>query len=385
LRQLLTGNHAIAEAVRLCRVQLVAAYPITPQTPIYERLSQFDVEGTLGGPMMRMESEHSAMAACISASLTGVRVFTATASQGLALMHEMLHFASGNRVPVVMACVNRALAIPWAFGSDQTDTLAQRDTGWLQFYCEDNQEALDTVVQAYKVSEQVLLPSMVVIDGFETSHLMEPVQIPDQSSVDTFLPACEIPRRFDGKERSYVANVVNAEQYSHFRQLRSEDMERAKAVAAAVDEEYANAFGRGYGLIEAVATDDAEVVMVTSGSITGTARAAVESLRKQGERVGLLKTRAFRPFPTREIQEALRGVRKVAVVDRNISTGKGGIFCDELKAALYPLQDRPLVFGYIAGLGGTDVSVESLQGIVTDTFRRDRPEDLPVWITRSQT
>jgi pyruvate/2-oxoacid:ferredoxin oxidoreductase alpha subunit len=381
MRELLTGNYAIAEAVRLCRVQLVAAYPITPQTPIYEKLSEWQSQGKLGGLMMRMESEHSAMAACISASLTGVRVFTATSSQGLALMHEMLHFASGNRVPVVMACVNRALAVPWAFGSDQTDTLSQRDTGWIQFYCEGNQEALDTVVQAYKVSEQVLLPSMVIIDGFFTSHFVEPVEIPGQSSVDEFLPKCEIPRRFDAKAPSFVAGVVDAPRYFQFRQRSFGDMEKAKIVIKDVDEEYKEAFGRGYGLIEAVDVQDAEVVLVTSASITSTARVALESLRKKGHRAGLLKIKTFRPFPAEEVQEVLNGVSKVAVVDRNISIGKEGIFCHELKAALYSLNSRPIIFGYIAGLGGTDVSPEILEGMVMDTLHRDEPEDSPIWIS----
>lgn len=381
MRELLTGNYAIAEAVRLCRVQLVAAYPITPQTPIYEKLSEWQSQGKLGGLMMRMESEHSAMAACISASLTGVRVFTATSSQGLALMHEMLHFASGNRVPVVMACVNRALAVPWAFGSDQTDTLSQRDTGWIQFYCEGNQEALDTVIQAYKVSEQVLLPSMVIIDGFFTSHFVEPVEIPGQSSVDEFLPKCEAPRRFDAKAPTFVAGVVDASRYFQFRQGSFGDMEKAKIVIKDADEEYKEAFGRGYGLIEAVDVQDAEVVLVTSASITSTARVALESLRKKGHRAGLLKIKTFRPFPAEEVQEVLNGVSKVAVVDRNISIGKEGIFCHELKAALYPLNSRPIIFGYIAGLGGTDVSPEILEGMVMDTLHRDEPEDSPTWIS----
>jgi pyruvate/2-oxoacid:ferredoxin oxidoreductase alpha subunit len=381
MRELLTGNYAIAEAVRLCRVQLVAAYPITPQTPIYEKLSEWQSKGKLGGLMMRMESEHSAMAACISASLTGVRVFTATSSQGLALMHEMLHFASGNRVPVVMACVNRALAVPWAFGSDQTDTLSQRDTGWIQFYCEGNQEALDTVIQAYKVSEQVLLPSMVIIDGFFTSHFAEPVEIPGQSCVDEFLPKCETPRRFDAKAPSLVAGVVDASRYFQFRQRSFGDMEKAKIVIKDADEEYKEAFGRGYGLIEAVDVQDAEVVLVTSASITSTARVALESLRKKGHRAGLLKIKTFRPFPAEEVQEVLNGVSKVAVVDRNISIGKEGIFCHELKAALYPLNSRPIIFGYIAGLGGTDVSPEILEGMVMDTLHRDEPEDSPIWIS----
>ncbi len=238
MRTLLQGNYAVAEAVRLARVQLVAAYPITPQTPIYEKLSDMENEGKLQGIMMRTESEHSAMAACIAASLTGVRTFTATASQGLALMHEMLHFAAGNRVPIVMCNVNRVIAAPWAFGSDQSDSLSQRDTGWMQFYCEDAQEALDTVIQAYKIAEQVLFPVIVAIDGFFTSHFIEPIEIPDQATIDAFLPPFSLPTRFNIEDPAYVNNVVNPEQYMGYRQKSFEDMEKTRPVIREVNDEY---------------------------------------------------------------------------------------------------------------------------------------------------
>jgi pyruvate/2-oxoacid:ferredoxin oxidoreductase alpha subunit len=380
MRTLLSGNEAIAEAVRLARVPFVAAYPITPQTPIYEKLSDMENRGLLSGTMMRTESEHSAMAACVAASLTGVRTFTATASQGLALMHEMLHFASGNRAPVVMANVNRVLAVPWAFGSDQTDSLSQRDTGWLQLYCEDGQEALDTVLQAYRIAEQVMLPVMVCIDGFFTSHFIEPLEVPDQEAVDAFLPAPRIPNRLDTRNPAYIANVVNPAQFMGFRQRSFEDLEKARLFIRTVDEEYRRHFSRGYGLVEAVDTEGAEVVLVTSGAMTGTARVGIRALRDQGVQAGLLKIKAFRPFPWEEVQEALNGVPKVAVVDRNISIGKEGIFCQELKAALYPLERRPQVFGYIAGLCGDDVSPEMLEQVALRTLRSEGPGPGPVWV-----
>jgi pyruvate/2-oxoacid:ferredoxin oxidoreductase alpha subunit len=382
MRQLLAGNYAVAEAVRLARVQLVAAYPITPQTPIYEKLSEMENEGKLKGIMMRTESEHSAMAACISASLTGVRTFTATASQGIALMHEMLHFASGNRVPVVMVNVNRVLAVPWAFGSDQSDSLSQRDTGWLQFYCEDAQEAFDTVIQAYKIAEQVLLPVMIAIDGFFTSHFIEPVEISDQATIDAFLPAFSVPTRFDIDHPAYLSNVVSPSQFMQYRQKSFEDMENAKEVIRETDREYRQVVGRGYDMLEAVDTEDAEVVLVTSGAMTSTARVAIQSLREKGYRAGLLKMKAFRPFPTREVQEALKGVPKVAVIDRNISIGKEGIFCQELKAALYPLERRPIITGYIAGLCGADVSPDMIEEMTLGALRKNEPEDLPIWVRR---
>ncbi len=382
MRQLLSGNYAVAEAVRLARVQFVAAYPITPQTPIYEKLSDMENEGKLPGIMMRTESEHSAMAACISASLTGVRTFTATASQGLALMHEMLHFASGNRVPVVMTNVNRVIAVPWAFGSDQSDSLSQRDTGWLQFYCEDGQEVLDTVIQAYKIAEQILLPVMVAIDGFFTSHFIEPIDIPDQADIDAFLPPFSVPTRFNTEEPAYVSNVVNPTQYMQYRQKSFEDMEKARPVIRKANEEYQQIVGRGYGPVETLQTDDAEIVLVTSGAMTSTARVAIQSLRDRGVRAGLLKVKALRPFPTGEVQEILKHIPRVAVLDRNISIGKEGIWCQELKAALYPLGRRPEIHGYIAGICGADVSPDMIEGMVTEALKRKKPEPVPIWVRR---
>lgn len=382
MRQLLAGNYAVAEAVRLARVQLVAAYPITPQTPIYEKLSDMENEGKLTGIMMRMESEHSAMAACIAASLTGVRTFTATASQGLALMHEMLHFASGNRAPIVMCNVNRVISAPWAFGSDQSDSLSQRDTGWMQFYCEDAQEALDTVIQAYSIAEQALLPVMVAIDGFFTSHFIEPVDVPDQASVDAFLPPFSVPTRFNIEDPAYVNNVVNPEQYMGYRQRSFEDMEKTRPIIREVNERYQRIIGRGYGVVEPLNCDGAEIVLVTSGAMTSTARVAIESLREKGLAAGLLKLKAFRPFPTEEVQEVLKDVPKVAVLDRNISLGKEGIWCQELKAALYPLACRPEVYGFIAGICGADVSPDMIEGMVFQALNQAKPERVPTWVRR---
>jgi pyruvate/2-oxoacid:ferredoxin oxidoreductase alpha subunit len=342
-----------------------------------------ELDGKLAGVMMRTESEHSAMAACISASLTGVRTFTATASQGIALMHEMLHFASGNRVPVVMCNVNRVVAIPWAFGSDQSDSLSQRDTGWMQFYCEDAQEAVDTVIQAYKIAEETLFPVMVSIDGFFTSHFLEPLELPGQEAVDEFLPPFSIPTRFDIHNPAFVGNVVSPEDYMVFRQRSFDDMEKTRPVIKRVNEEYRRIVGRGYDVIESIDTKGAEIVLVTSGAMTSTARVAIRSLRDRGYSAGLLKLKAFRPFPTREVQKALKNVPKVAVLDRNISIGKEGIWCQEVKAALYPLQNRPMITNYIAGICGADVSPEMIETMVLGTLKRKEPADLPIWVRRS--
>jgi pyruvate/2-oxoacid:ferredoxin oxidoreductase alpha subunit len=380
MKEFITGNHAVARAVRLCRTPLIAAYPITPQTPIYEKLSEWEASGELKGIMMRTESEHSAMASCIAASLTGVRTFTATSSQGLALMHEMLHFATGCRVPVVMANVNRLLAAPWGFWADQQDSLSQRDTGWIQFYCENGQESLDSVIQAYKIAEQVFLPAMVCLEAFVVSHFMEPVEIPAQEQVDRFLPALNLPHRFDIDKPGYLVPVVPPELYRKYKHMAQTSMNSVKEIADRVDSEFREEFGRGYGIVEPVMLEDAEIVIVTAGSITSTARIAIKTLREKGCRVGLLKIRLFRPFPVEEIQQALIGKKKIAVIDRNISLGSGGIFCQELRAALVHAPDHPLVFSYIAGVGGTDVDPEAIEKVALDVMKRREPVDTPIWI-----
>jgi pyruvate/2-oxoacid:ferredoxin oxidoreductase alpha subunit len=380
MKEFMTGNHAVAIAVKLCRTPLIAAYPITPQTPIYEKLSEWEATGELKGIMMRTESEHSAMASCIAASLTGVRTFTATSSQGIALMHEMLHFAAGCRVPVVMANVNRLLAAPWGFWADQLDSLSQRDTGWIQFYCENGQESLDTVIQAYKIAEQVYLPAMLSLEAFFVSHFMEPVDIPDQEQVDRFLPPLDLPHRFDIDKPGYLVPVVPPELYRKYKHMAQTSMNSAKEIATRVDHEFREEFGRGYGIIEPVMLDDAETVIVTAGSITSTARVAIKALREKGSRVGLLKLRLFRPFPVEAIQQALIGKKKIGVIDRNISLGGGGIFCQELRAALVHSPDHPLIFSYIAGIGGTDVNPEVIEKIVLDVMKKTEPIDTPIWI-----
>jgi pyruvate/2-oxoacid:ferredoxin oxidoreductase alpha subunit len=381
MKKFLSGNHAVAEAVRLCRTQMVAAYPITPQTPIYEKLSDWEAAGELGGLMMRMESEHSAMAACLSASLTGVRTFTATSSQGLALMHEMLHFASGCRVPVVMACVNRTLAAPWAFWSDQTDSLSQRDTGWIQIYCEDNQESLDSVIQAFRISEQVLLPCMVVLEANFISHFMEPVEVPEQPLVDRFLPPVNIPRRFDVDHPGFAIPVVNQVQYRDYRRLSQEAMDHALTVIREVDRDFEAHFGRGYGLVEGVDTEDADLVLVTTATITSTARFTLKRFREKGHKVGLVKIKVFRPFPTEPLRRILDRVKKIAVIERNLSLGREGIFCSELKAALVHSPIRHQIQGYLAGIGGTNVDPDVIEKIVLDALRRDTFSDAPIWVT----
>ncbi len=380
MRHFLSGNHAVAEAARLCRPQIVAAYPITPQTPIYEKLSDWDAAGELGGTMMRVESEHSAMAVCLSASLAGARTFTATSSQGLALMHEMLHFASGCRTSVVMVNVNRTMAAPWAFWSDQTDSLSQRDTGWLQIYCEDNQETLDTTIQAFRIAEEVKLPVMVVLEANFISHFMEPVEVPEQDLVDRFLPPVALPQRFDVDNPGYVVPTVTQREFFEYRKLSQEAMEHALEVIERIDDEFAAAFGRGYGLMEAVDCEDAELVILTTATITSTARVALGELREEGLKVGLFKLRVFRPFPTAAVRSALDPVPHIAVIERNISLGREGIFCSEVKAALVNSPGHPRIQGYLAGLGGSDVNPKLIKRIAHHALETESVQDGPIWM-----
>ena len=364
MKTVLTGNHSVSVGAKLARVEVIAAYPITPQTQVVEKLSEIVGSKELNAKFIKVESEHSAMAACLGASATGARAFTATSSQGLALMHEMLHWASGARLPVVMANINRAMAPPWNVWADQTDSLSQRDTGWLQFYCADNQEVLDTIIQAYKICEKILLPAMVILDAFILSHTSEPVMVPDQSIVDKFLPAYKPQYKLDPKDPHSFGGLVGPDLYYEFRYKIQEAMEEAKRLIPKVGEEYQQYFGRSYDLLEQYCCRDAEILLITSGSLTGTVKETVDILREQGEKIGLVRVRVFRPFPTQEIREITKQARVIGVIDRNISFGHEGIFFSEIKAALYNTEKHPPLYGFIAGLGGRDVLIKDIKEIV---------------------
>lgn len=379
MKTVIEGSHAVSYGVMLSRVQVISAYPITPQTHIVEKLSELCANGELQAKFLKVESEHSAMASCIGASAVGARVFTATSSQGLALMHELLHWASGARLPIVMANVNRALAAPWNIWCDQTDSLSQRDTGWLQFYCESSQEALDTVIQAFKISEKVSLPSMVILDAFYLSHTFEPVDIPDRERVDRFLPRYEPKFKLDPKDPKSFGSLTSPDVFTEMRYQMQQSMEKAKSLIHEVDEEYQNIFGRGYGLVEAYRCDDAELVLVTSGTVSSTSREVVDQYRDGGKAIGLLKIKTFRPFPSEEVKRNLKGIPKAAVIDRNLSCGMGGIFAEELRSALCNEEDRPTVFSYIAGLGGRDITQETISDVIEYTLEQDRPKEDILW------
>ena len=361
---LLTGNHAVAWAARLARPQVVPVYPITPQTPILELIIDFHAQGNFDAEILTPESEHSVLAACIPASLAGARVFTATASQGLLLMHELLHYASGARAPIVLANVNRTVASPWAFWPDQTDSLAQRDTGWIQFYTESAQESLDTVLHAFRLAERVTLPVMVNHDAFYVSHALEPVQVPSQAMVDGYLPPYAPVNRLDTAIGSSWGNVVSQDMFRRHREALEDAMAEALVAAQEADREWGVLTGRSHGLVERYRCEGARAVIVTMGSMCGTAREAVDAMRDAGEAVGLLKIRLFRPLPVQALRVALEGVPDVIVLDRNHSPGLGGIVHQELRAALYGLAAPPRVHGFLAGVGGVNVSPGDIAGIV---------------------
>jgi len=376
---LLTGNHAVAWAARLARPKVVPVYPITPQTPVLEKLTEFQADGDFDAEIITPESEHSVMAACIPASLAGVRVFTATASQGLLLMHELLHYASGARAPIVMANVNRTVASPWAFWPDQTDSLAQRDTGWIQFYSESAQESLDTTIQAFRIAEEVLLPVLVSHDAFYVSHALEPVAIPEQALVDEFLPVYAPAHRLDTQRPESWGNVVTQDMFYRHRQEIGAAMDRVPALAAEVDRQWAQRTGRRYGVIERYRCDGARTVVLTLGSMAGTAREAVDMMRDAGEAVGLLKVRLFRPLPVQALRAALAEVPEVVVLDRNYSPGHGGVLHQELRAALYGMASAPRLHGLLAGVGGVNVAPEKIAEFVSQAHGSE-PQPHSVWV-----
>ena len=382
MKKVMIGNHAVSWGVLRSRVEVISAYPITPQTQIVEALSDMVADGSLPARYIKVESEHSAMAACIGASVTGTRTFTATSSQGLALMHEMLHWAAGGRHPVVMANVNRAMAPGWNIWTDQNDSLSQRDTGWIQLYCETNQEVFDTTIQAFKLAETVDLPVMLLLDAFFLSHTSEPVDVTDQADVDRFLPRREAAYKMDTKDPHAFGALVRPDVYTEMRWQQQEAMDEARDVFRRVEDDWETVTGRRYGAVEAYRTEDADLLLVTSGTITSTARHVVDERRAGGDKVGLIKVKMFRPFPTDELRALLGGVDRVAVLDRNISPGHGGIFAEEIRSALYdvPPEDRPNLFGYVLGLGGRDVTPAVIDDIIDNTRAKARPEREDLWV-----
>ncbi|MEM3731479.1 MAG: pyruvate ferredoxin oxidoreductase [Candidatus Bathyarchaeia archaeon] len=361
-----TANHIAGYAAKAARVKVVAAYPITPQTTIVEKIAEFIESGEMDAEYLRVESEHSAMVACIGAAAAGVRTFTATSAHGLALMHEALHWASGSRLPIVMAVANRAMGAPWSIWPDLSDSLSQRDTGWLQFYCADSQEVFDTIIQAYKIceNERVFLPAMVCLEGFILSHTYMPVKIPDQKEIDEFLPQYKSGWILDVDKPYSHANLVSPEWYMEFRYMIQEAMDNAKQIIPEIDREYRKRFGFGYGgLVEKYNCEDADLIIFTMGTMGSEAKVAVDNLRKKRLKVGAARIRVYRPFPVEEIRKLAKQAQMFAAIDRHISFGMEGFLTTEIKASISNMDDSPLVAGFIAGLGGRDVTFQTIEKI----------------------
>ncbi len=356
MKKFITGNEAAAISAKLARVKVISAYPITPQTAIVEKLSEFVANGELDAEYMKVESEHSALSACVGAAATGVRTFTATSSQGLILMSEIMFVASGLRLPIVMTNANRSLSAPLSIWCDQQDSVTVRDSGWIQLYCENNQEIIDSTIQAFRIAEETLLPVMVCFDGYILSHTAEPVDVPKQDEVDKFLPPYKYPYSLDPEHPVTIGAVGVPEYYEEFRYMLQESVLESRDKILEVGRLFGKQFGREYGLIECYRNDDAEVVFVTMGSLSGSIRDIVDEYRDQGERVGFVKVRAFRPFPAKELVEALAHAKAVAVLEKDISLGATGALFLDLSGAFTNAKRAPLLLNFICGLGGRDVT-----------------------------
>jgi pyruvate ferredoxin oxidoreductase alpha subunit len=384
MMQIMRGNEATALAAKLCRPNVIPAYPITPSTMFPERISEYVADGEMDAYFMLVESEHSAMSAAIGASVTGARVCTATASQGLALMHEMLFIAAGMRLPIVMAVGNRALSAPINIWCDQQDTVSERDAGWIHFYAENNQECLDFMIAAFKVAEdkRVYLPAMVGLDAFVLTHTMEPVDVPEQDKVDGFLPKFEPHCILDVKNPMTIGALGTPEYYMETRYALNKALMDSSAVIDEVFRQFGETFGRKYQRVTAYKTGDAEVVIVTMGSMTGTARVAVDRLRAAGKKVGLIKISVLRPFPYKELKEAVGNAKIVAVAERAISLGYGGAIYGELAGHYVNDPRRPFMTSFILGLGGRDILPEHYDEIVARSEKAlatGKMDEMPGW------
>jgi pyruvate ferredoxin oxidoreductase alpha subunit len=354
MKKIVECSMAIAEAVKLCRPGVIPCYPITPQTHIPEYISNFVNNGELKSELVYVESEHSALSAAIGASAAGVRTFTASASQGLALMHEVLFIASGMRLPIVMAVTNRSLSAPINIWNDHQDSISERDSGWLQFYCADSQEAHDTVVQAFKVAEKINLPAMVCVDGFTLSHVFEPVDLLGKDDVDKYLSDFNPSIKLDPARPVTMGPIAYPKEYMLFKIQQHDAMLKSIPLIKEANQQFKYFFNRSYGdgLIEEYRMEDAELAFVCMGSMYGTVKFVVDELRKKDKKVGVIRIRCFRPFPSEELIKATAKINGLIVFDRNISLGNEGALCSELKALL----PSKVVKGYVIGLGGADIT-----------------------------
>ena len=375
-KDIMTANRAVAEAVKLAKPQVVPVYPITPQTTISEYLAQLVADGDLDAEYIRVESEHSAMSATLGASQAGVRAFTATSSQGLLYMHEVVYAAAGMRAPIVMADANRAISSPLNIWNDQQDSIVERDAGWIQIYVESAQEAFDSIIMGYKIAENenVLLPLMVCLDGFILTHTVEPVEIPEESEVDEFLPPYAPDHAFlDPATPMSLGTLADPAYYTEARFDMNKALMDSASVIEEVGAEFGEKFGRKYGLIETYKCEDADIILVAMGSLCGTLRAMVDQFRENGDKVGMLRVRSYRPFPYEEINEVI-GDAKLAVLDKNVLFGIGGSLYADIKAKC----DTNEIYSFVLGLGGRDITPEYIEEVLEIT---KNPQDKEVyWI-----
>ncbi|MCZ7401765.1 MAG: pyruvate ferredoxin oxidoreductase [Candidatus Methanoperedens sp.] len=375
MKKVITGDHAVAIGAKLCRVDVVPAYPITPQTLIIEHIADFVNDGELDTKFLTMESEHSVMSAAAAASAAGARVFTATSSQGLAFMHEMLYATAPLRLPVVMANASRTLGGPPGIWCEYNDSMGARDSGWLQLYVEDNQEALDMIIQSFRIAEdkRVLLPVMPCLDGFVLTHTVEPVEIPTQEEVDSFLGPYEPDIILDPARPAMIGTFMPAEYIMELRRQTVAAFDSAKDVIREVNSEFSKKFGRDYGgLVDTYRMDDAKVALITMGTVTSTSREVVDDLRQKGEKVGIIKLRFFRPFPSEDLRKLVSNLDALGVFDRSISYHGGGPVYNEVRSALFGMK-MPVI-NHFAGLGGRDVTEDQIFKMFELTSRAAKGE-----------
>jgi len=359
-------SFAIAEAVKMADIDVTSAYPITPQTHIVERLAQLIADGELDANYIPVESEHSAMSGCLGASAVGARTFTATAGQGLELMHEVLYVASSMRLPIVMSVCNRALSSPLSIWGDHSDAMAVRDTGWIQIFAENAQQAFDLILCAFRIAEdpKVLLPTMIHIDGFHLSHVIESILLPEQEEVNKFLPKYHPLYALNPDKPLTMGDFATPDLYTEAKKAHDVALRDSLEVILRAWQEFGGIFGRDYSPVETYRADDASVLLLTMGSFSEVAMGAIDELREAGEKVGLVRLRLWRPFPFQEFRQAVSQAKLLIVLDRAISFGGPGPVCSEVQAAIYHLEKKPQIIGFIGGLGGRDISVEGFQDMV---------------------
>lgn len=372
MKKFLEGSWAIAEIVKMCKPKVIAAYPITPQTHIVEHLAQFVADGELEAESLNVESEHSAASVVLGSEATGVRSFTCTSSQGLLLMGEVVFCMAGMRLPVVMVCANRAISAPINIWNDHQDSISLRDAGWIQFYAENNQEAVDLTLAAYKIGEnpRIMLPVMVCMDGFILTHGMETIDMPTQEVVDKFVPSYNPPYKLDVDNPLSFGLLGDPGVYMETRFAIQKTLEDTLSLIPKVGKEYQELTGRqSISLVEKYKIEDADIVFVAMGSVCGTIKDVIDSQRNKGNKVGLLKIITYRPFPKKELKDALKKISKVAVIDKDISLGSEGALYLEVKSAL---SNEQKVSGFIAGLGQRDITPKTIENII-NVAKNDTP------------